>query len=60
MKIGEWLSLWDFFDNLSQKLIRTAQQNSHQFEKKLNVPHVIRSSSPETKPSVELTNINVA
>ena len=30
IKIGEWLSLWDFFDNLSQKLIRTAQHNSHQ------------------------------
>ena len=27
--------------------------------KKLNVPHVIRSSSPVTNPSGELTNINV-
>ena len=30
MKIGEWLSLSDFFDTFSQKLIRTAHQNSHQ------------------------------
>ena len=59
MKIGEWLSLWDFFDTFSQKSIRTAHQNSHQFLKKLNVPHVIRSSSPVTNPSGVLTNIDV-
>ena len=59
LKISEWLSLWDFFYTLTQKWIRTAQQNSHQFEKKINIPHVIRSSSPVTNPSGKLTKINV-
>ena len=30
MDIGEWLSLWDFFDALSEKSIRTAHHKSHQ------------------------------
>ena len=59
MKIGVWLSIWDFFDNLSQKSVRTAQQHSHQFLKKLNGNHWIGSSSPVTNPSGVLTNINL-
>ena len=59
MKIGEWLPLWDFFDTFSQKLTCAAHQNSHQFLKKLNTNHWIRSSSPVTNPSVILTNINL-
>ena len=30
MKIGGWPTILEFFDNLSQKLIQTTQQNSHQ------------------------------
>ena len=30
MKIGVWPALLEFFDFLSQKLIRTTHQNSHQ------------------------------
>ena len=57
MKIGKWLSILKFFDTLSQKLICTADQNSHQFLKKLNANHWIGSSSPVTNPSGVLTNI---
>ena len=60
MKIGVWPALLKFFDFLSQKLIRTTLQNSHQTCKKLNVPHVIRPSSPVTNLSCILTNINLS
>ena len=33
MKIEVWPAILKFFDNLSQKSIRTTQQNSHQFRK---------------------------
>ena len=59
MKIGLWPVSLEFSDNLSQKLIRTAHQNSHQFLKKLNGDHWIGSSSPETNPSGILTNIDL-
>ena len=59
MKIGEWLSLWDFFNNLSQKLIRTTHQNSHQTCKEVKRPHMIRSSSQVTHSNGILTNMNV-
>ena len=59
IKIGVWPAILKFFDTLSQKLVRTTQQNSHQICKKLNVPHVIRSSSKVTNPSGVLTNINL-
>ena len=59
MKIEVGPTFWEFFDRLSQKMIRSTHQNSHQTCKKLNVPHVIRSSSPVTNPSGELTNINL-
>ena len=36
MKIGEWLSLWDFFDKFSQKLIYTVHHKSHQTCKEVN------------------------
>ena len=59
MKIGVWLSIWEFFDNLSQKSDQTTHQHSHQFLKTLNGNHWIGSSSPVTNPSGKLTNINV-
>ena len=36
MKIDEWLSLWEFFDTFSQKLIRTAHQQSHPDKEKVS------------------------
>ena len=59
MKIEVWPALFGILLFLSQKLIRTTQQNSHQTCKKLNVPHVIRFSSPVPNSNVVLTNINV-
>ena len=59
MRIGEWLSIWDLFDNLSQKSVRPTHQHSYQFLKKLNGNHWMGSSSPVTNPSGVLTNINV-
>ena len=59
IKIGIWPAVLKFFDFLSQELIQTTQQNSHQTCKEVKCPHVIRSSSPVTNPSGELTDINV-
>ena len=57
MKIGLRPLLFRLLNILSQKLIRTTHQNSHQFKKKLNGNHVICSSSPETNPNSVLSNL---
>ena len=59
MKIGLWPALLEFFDFLSQKLIQTTHQILTKLVKKLNVPHVIRSSSQVKKMNGILTNMNV-
>ena len=57
MKIELRPAILEFFDFFSQKLIRTTQQNSHQFKKKCH--HRTPSSSPVIILNNILTNINV-
>ena len=57
MKIEVGPAILEFFDFLSQKLIRTTQKIITKLVKKLNVPHVIRSSSPVTNSNDIQTNI---
>ena len=59
LKIGVWPTILEFFGTFNHKSIRTAHQNSHQILKKLNISHLMGSSSPVTNPSGAITNINV-